>query len=157
MTVNSAPPVNAADPSEPTGERAGRDYVVRSEEQLRVATEQVTAGYARPEKFVVTETKTITVQVSHEEVRLVQRAVADQSPTTGTLTGSASTADTDRWMVLRREEVVVTKQVVPVERVRLEVYPVTEQRQVTEQVCKEQIDTVPETTWTSGQNSTGRP
>ncbi|MET3808274.1 uncharacterized protein (TIGR02271 family) [Nakamurella sp. UYEF19] len=116
-----------------------RDYLIRSEEQLHVATERVVAGYARLEKFVVTETKTITVQVSHEEFRLVHDPVAEAGaePRHPDRTEQKNTA---RWLYLSREEVVVTKRTVPVERVRLEVYPVTEPTTITDQVRKEQID-----------------
>ena len=150
MTAASAPP--PTDPSERTGQGLGRDYLVRSEEQLRVGTERVVAGYARLEKFTVTQTQSITVEVTHEEVRLVQTAAGAEAERQG-LPGSQAPADGDRWMVLSREEVVVSKRVVPVERVRLEVYPVIEQRQVTEQVRKEQIDTAAETAWTSEHDS----
>ena len=143
MTATSALP--PTDPSEPTGPGGDRDYLVRSEEQLHVGTEQVVAGYARLEKFTVTETKTVTVQVTHEEVRLLRTADDGQRTTTE----STGSTDGTRWMVLSREEVVVTTRVVPVERVRLEVYPVTEQQQVTDQVRKEQIDTAPETMWST--------
>lgn len=155
MTASPAP--LPTDPSPTTGQGVGQDYLVRSEEQLRVGTQRVVAGYARLEKFTVTETQTITVEVTHEEVRLVHQAPADRASNEHELAEPASSGDADRWMVLSREEVVVTTRIVPVERVRLEVYPVTEQRQVTEQVRKEQIDTVPETTWNSGQSSTARP
>ena len=138
MTTDSvSPPPGLGDA---IADPSGRDYLVRSEEQLHVRTDQVLAGYARLEKFTVTETKTITVEVTHEEVRLVQRA-ADTTDHEGPV--SPADGDSARWMVLSREEVVVTKRVVPVERVRLEVYPVVEQQQVTEQVRKEQIDTAP--------------
>ncbi len=137
MTTGSAlPPTSPADLTAPA---SGRDYLVRSEEQLRVRTDEQVAGYARLEKFTVIETKTITVDVTHEEVRLVQRPA--YSPEVSlSAPGSSVDYDAGRWMTVSREEVVVTKRVVPVERVRLEVYPVIEQRQVTEQVRKEQID-----------------
>ncbi len=149
MTTGSAPPpISATD----TAGGQGRDYLVRSEEQLRVGTERVVAGYARLEKFTVTQTQSITVEVTHEEVRLVQTAAGAEAERQG-LPGSKAPADGDRWMVLSREEAVVCKRVVPVERVRLEVYPVIEQRQVIEQVRKEQIDTAAETAWTSEHDS----
>lgn len=140
MTGSAPPP---ASPYDATPQASGRDYVVRSEEQLRVRTDQQVAGYARLEKFTVTETQTITVEVTHEEVRLVQRGVADPQQGEPAPAGPVG-SDGGRWMVLSREEVVVSKRIVPVERVRLEVYPVTEQQQVTEQVRKEQIDATPE-------------
>ena len=149
MTTGSAPtPTNSDDPTP----AAGRDYLVRSEEQLRVRTDQEVAGYARLEKFTVTETKTITVEVTHEEVRLVQRTT-DGPGTDQPGLASRSDVGSARWMVVSREEVVVTKRVVPVERVRLEVYPVTEQRQVSEAVRREQVDTTPETTWAAAHAS----
>ena len=139
---NLDPATSAQDQHRTAGDEvAGRDFLIRSEEQLHVGTERVPAGRARLEKFVVTETKTITVQVSHEEIRLVR--LDDHSPqedrsTAGHLDPSAP--DPGRWLTLSREEVEVVTKVVAVERVRLEVYPVTEQQQITEQVRKEQID-----------------
>ena len=111
-----------------------------SEEQLRVDTQRIVTGYARLEKFLVTETKTITIEVTHEEVRLVHGAVPDSRsvPTSR----QPSTPSEAKWMVVSREEVTVTKKIVPVERVRLEVFPVTEQRQIAESIRKEHIDTV---------------
>jgi uncharacterized protein (TIGR02271 family) len=150
MTTGSAP--MPANPNDLNRAATDRDYLVRSEEQLRVATDRVISGYARLEKFTVTETKTITVEVTHEEVRLVQRT-ADGSPADQSAPVSRNTADDARWMVLSREEVVVTKRVVPVERVRLEVYPVVEQRQVTEQIRKEQIDDTPDISSAATQDS----
>jgi len=76
--------------------------------------------------------------VTHEEVRLVQNPADAAARTHLDPDGRKNQA---RWMYVNREEVVITKRVVPVERVRLEVYPVTEQRQVSDEVRKEQIDT----------------
>ncbi len=125
------PPAVAADPS------VGRDYLIRSEEQLNVTTARVPGGWARLEKFLVTETKTITVEVTHEEVRLVSEPTGAGGPASD----PGAQKNQARWMYVSREEVAVTKRVVPVERVRLEVYPVTEQRQISDEVRKEQIDT----------------
>jgi len=125
------PPAVAADPS------VGRDYLIRSEERLNVTTARVPGGWARLEKFLVTESRTITVEVTHEEVRLV----SEPTGAGGAASDLGAQKNQARWMSVSREEVVVTKRVVPVERVRLEVYPVTEQRQVSDEVRKEQIDT----------------
>jgi uncharacterized protein (TIGR02271 family) len=128
----------------PAGTPGSRDYMVRSEEQLNVTTERVIRGRARLEKFLVTETKTITVELTHEEVRLVHAgpAGADSrepgSPRNDTV--DVDSTDAERWMVLSEEQVVVTKKLVPTERVRLERYSVTEQRDVTEQIRKEEIE-----------------
>ena len=149
MTTGSTP--QPTSPRDRTPDSHGQDHLIRSEEQLQVRTDRVIAGYARLEKFTVTETKTITVEVTHEEVRLVRRA-ADASPADHQ--GLADPAsDSARWMVLSREEVVISKRVVPVERVRLEMYPVVEQRQVTEQLRKEHIDTAPHIDGPASQDS----
>ena len=50
----------------------GGEYLTRSEEQLHVGTEKVETGRARLRKYVVTENQTVTVPVSHEEVRVVR-------------------------------------------------------------------------------------
>ena len=129
-----APPLPANGPPEPDG----RNYLLRSEEQLQVGTERVITGYARLEKFVVTETQTITVEVSHEEFRLVHEpAEVPAAPRQPDQLGQKNTA---RWLQAHREEIVVTTRLIPTERARLEVYPVTEQRQVTDEVRKEQFD-----------------
>ncbi len=133
--VEPVPPLLPADDA--TEASTGRNYLIRSEERLNVTTARVPGGWARLEKFLVTETKTITVEVTHEEVRLV----SEPTGAGGAAADPGAQKNQARWMYVSREEVAVTKRVVPVERVRLEVYPVTEQRQVSDQVRKEQIDT----------------
>ena len=70
-----------------TGTSAGEGYdtsgpntdeaMTRSEEQLRVGTEQVEAGRARLRKYVVTEQQTVQVPVSREEVRVEREPITD--------------------------------------------------------------------------------
>jgi stress response protein YsnF len=50
-------------------------------------------------------------------------------------------SDEEHEVVLHEEEPVVSKKAVPKERVRLDTETVTEDRQVTEEVRKERIDT----------------
>ena len=96
-------------------------------------------GYARLEKFVVTETQTITVEVSHEEFRLVHEPV-DGRAGVRRPPDPLGHKNTARWLQAHREEIVISKRLVPIERARLEVYPVTEQQQITDQVRKERFD-----------------
>jgi len=133
--VEPVPPLLPADDA--TEASTERNYLIRSEERLNVTTARVPGGWARLEKFLVTETKTITVEVTHEEVRLV----SEPTGAGGAASDLGAQESQARWMYVSREEVVVTKRVVPVERVRLEVYPVTEQRQISDEVRKERIDT----------------
>ncbi|QNK82091.1 YsnF/AvaK domain-containing protein [Nakamurella sp. PAMC28650] len=134
------PALRLAADSVAVGVGEDRNFLVRSEEQLRVSSVRVPSGSARLEKFVVTETQTITVEVSHEEYRLVQDPITDPGPAPRHLNRGGQ-LNTARWLYVNREEVVITKKVMPVERVRIEVYPVTEQRQITEAVRREHIDT----------------
>jgi sporulation protein YlmC with PRC-barrel domain len=53
------------------------DAMTRSEEHLQVGTERVETGRARLHKYVVTEQETVTVPVSHEEVRVVTEPITD--------------------------------------------------------------------------------
>ena len=126
--------------------QAGRDYLIRSQERLDVRTERVLGGWVRLEKFVVTETRTVTVELRHEQVRVVHLGADPDRPAPEAPEGK----NTARWMYVHREELVVTTKVVPVERVRLEIYPVTEQRVVTEQVRTEQITDQPISTAVPG-------
>ncbi len=120
-----------------TGTATGNDtgYLTRSEEQLHVGTRQREAGKARLRKFVVTEQQTVTVPVSHEEVRVVREPMAAGEAPDGSTIGEDSIEVT-----LHQDEVMVDKNVVGVEKVRLATEEVTEQREVSEQVRKEQIE-----------------
>lgn len=121
--------------------------LVRSEERLRVGTEWVSAGSARLEKYTVTETRTITVQVIRERVRLITTGADEQSTAVddpgadGAAPAGAATASSG-WLVLTEEQVVVSKQPVPVERVRLDTFLTIEQQDVTAQVRSERIELV---------------
>src|SRR6478735_2565035 len=113
----------------------GADYLTRSEEQLHVGTEKVQTGRARLRKFVVTEDQTVTVPVTREEVRVVREPVAPGDTADDVTIGEAA-AD----VVLTEERVVVNKETVPVEKVRLGTETITDQQDVTESVRKEQIE-----------------
>ncbi|MGI8416193.1 MAG: YsnF/AvaK domain-containing protein, partial [Nakamurella sp.] len=87
---------------------------------------------------VVTENVTQTVPVSHEEVRLerepITEANRDQAMAGGDIT------EEEHEVTLHAEQPVVTKETVPVERVRLATEQVAGEQEVTEEVRKEQID-----------------
>jgi uncharacterized protein (TIGR02271 family) len=123
------------DTSGPTTDSA----MTRSEEQLRVGTEQVEAGKARLRKFVVTENVTTTVPVSREEVRIEREPITDANR--GDALDGPAISEEEHEVVLHAERPVVAKEAVPVERVRLDTETVTEQETVTDSVRKEQIDT----------------
>ena len=129
------------------GERSARDAsgpetdeaMTRSEEELRVGTRQREAGRARLRKYVVTEMVTKTVPVQHEEVRIEREPITDANRDQAT--SGADISEEEHEVVLHEEEPVVEKRVVPKERVRLDKETVTDEREVSEEVRKEQIET----------------
>lgn len=129
-----------ARPAVDTGADAGadEDTMVRSEEQLRVGTEQHEAGRVRLRKYVVTDHVTKTVPVQREEVRLERIPISGEEADTAA--GTAEIGEDVQEVVLHEERPVVEKETVPVERVRLGKDTVTEEHTVTEEVRKEQID-----------------
>ena len=123
------------------------DAMTRSEEQLHVGTEKVTAGRARLRKYVVTENQTVTVPVSHEEVTLHREPITDAN--VGDALAGPDISEEEHEVTLTGERVVVDKEAVPVERVSVGKETVTENEQVTEQVRKEQIEFEDGTTGTT--------
>jgi len=114
------------------------DAMTRSEEQLRVGTQQVEAGRARLRKYVVTEDVTTTVPVSREEVRIEREPITDANA--GAALDGPAISEEEHEVVLHAERPMVDKEAVPVERVRLDTETVTEHQQVTDTVRKEQIE-----------------
>ncbi|WP_375399722.1 DUF2382 domain-containing protein [uncultured Amnibacterium sp.] len=130
-----------------TDDTAAQDdaiVMVRAEERLRTHTRRVPARIARLEKYIVTEQRTITVDVRHEEVRLVYDDLRGDQIRGGRQIQS----DTDEMggatrplpeFVLSEEQIQVRTVTVPVERVRLVIDTVTEQREVADTVRSERI------------------
>jgi uncharacterized protein (TIGR02271 family) len=122
----------------PAQGKARDDAMTRSEEELSVAKQSKEVGRARLVKRVVTEDVNVTVPVQHEEVRLEREAITDANRAKAM--DGAEISEGEHEMVLNAEEVVVSKRVVPQERVKLAKDTVTEDHKVAETVRKEQID-----------------
>jgi uncharacterized protein (TIGR02271 family) len=129
------PGIEGRDVSGPTTDEA----MTRSEERLRVGTEQRESGRARLRKHIVTENVSTTVPVSREEVTLEREPITDANR--GEATSGPDLSEEEHELTLTEERAVVQKETVPVERVRLGTETVTEQQQVDETVRKEQIET----------------
>lgn len=114
------------------------DAMTRSEERLNVGTEKVATGRARLRKYIVTENVTTTVPVQREEVRLEREPITDANRDQAV--AGADLTEEEREVTLTEERVVVNKETVPVERVKLGTETVTEEQQVSEEVRKEQIE-----------------
>lgn len=145
--VTTPPPPGIPDPTRPQNpdlvpDPAGkRVEMIRSEEQLQVGTATYATERVRVGKHVITEEKTITVSV-RREVFTLERAPAIDSNTPsqgGGLRPGSSEAEYE--VVLYEEQVVVQKNVVPVERVTLIKEVVTTDQDVTDQVRSERIET----------------
>ena len=95
------------------------------------------------QKVIVTEERTITVSVRREEIRIVREPIDGEMPgaqPSGVLPPSTErTPDIALSMILSEEQVVVTKVIVPVERVTLRKHTVSEAQTVTGFVEKERV------------------
>ena len=140
-TVPTAAPAteSTVEPSEQSNVRThddgGTPWVVRSEERLRVGTEQYEAGRVRLRKYVVTEEEAVSVPLVTEQVRVVVEPIT-------------SAAAVDLGTVFREESVelvaweeiaVVGKETVAVERVRMSTVEVAGRATVRDTVRKERI------------------
>ena len=137
----SPPRAGPAGPAVPGPTAQGPVEVVRSEEELQVGVRS-RLRRLRLRKYVVTEYVTRTIPVRREDVRL-EELPAPAEPAGGPdeqPVAQAAGAQALLEVVLHREEPVIQLRVVPAERVRLFKDVVTEQRTVTEQIRKEQVD-----------------
>ncbi|TFC94104.1 MULTISPECIES: DUF2382 domain-containing protein [Cryobacterium] len=113
--------------------------VTRSEEQLRIHLASVPVERVRLERYIVSEERTITVVIHREEVRLVREPILpDEQEQAVSAPGLDQYAD--HTMLLREEQVTVTKSVVPVERVTLVKSIVTVDEDVSLERRKEHVD-----------------
>ena len=113
--------------------------IIRSEERLNVQKDKVQTGEARLRKYVVTDTETVEVPVTREEVRIERTPIsADEA---ANYKGSIDEGGQEASVTLSEERVSVNKETVPVEKVSLNKEQITETERHTEELRKEQIDT----------------
>ncbi len=136
-------PVPSSDNAEPSPDRPARSEgrsgggeIIRSEEQLRAGVVNVVVGRARLVTYVVTEDQTFTVPVSRQEVRLVYDAVPEHEQVVAHTAPEEETYE----VILHSEQVLFSKQLVPIERVRMLRRVHTRAQTATEQVRAEQIE-----------------
>jgi uncharacterized protein (TIGR02271 family) len=114
------------------------DAMTRSEEELRVGTAQRERGRVRLRKYVTTEHVQQTVPLRREKARVEREPITDEN--IDAATSGPDLSEEEHEVVLREEEPVVEKRVVPRERVRLDKDTATDEEWVAEQVRKEQIE-----------------
>ena len=141
VTANDAPRDDAGNGS--TGHDTSGpntdDAMTRSEEELLVGKAQRETGRVRLRKYVVTEQVQTTVPVQREEVR-IERETITEANRDRALDGPEISEEAHE-VVLHEEVPVVEKQTVPKERVSLQKDTLTDEREVSEEVRKERIET----------------
>lgn len=114
------------------------EAMTRSEEEVRIDKMRRPSGLVRLKKYITTEQVSASVPVQREEARI------EREPITETNVDAAMSgpdlSEEEHELQLSEEEVTVDKKVVPKERVRVDKDVVTEERQVSEDVRKEQIE-----------------
>jgi len=128
------PGIVGRDTSGPTTD----DAMTRSEEHLRVGTENRESGRARLRKHVVTEHQQVTVPVSHEEVTLEREPITDANR--GDAHAGPGISEEEHEVTLHAERPVVDTEAVAVERVKLGKETVTDHETVGGEVRKEQVE-----------------
>jgi len=134
-------------PPEATNHAGEEDLVViRSAEQLRTTTETVVVRRLRLRKYIVTEERTITVQLRREEFRIEEVPATDPGvPAPAGREGAdtyLSGEDHEATMVLYAERPLISTEVVPVERIHLSKYVVTDTQVVAATLGHEVVEQV---------------
>lgn len=111
-------------------------WVIRSEERITVDLETRESGRVRIRKYVDAEPVQQTVRVFHEEVEIERVPILEGEQITG------DTAESEQEVVLHEAHAKVTKETVPVERVRLSVRKIEEDKTVTGEVRRERIEVI---------------
>ncbi|MHA7145638.1 PRC and DUF2382 domain-containing protein [Arthrobacter sp. TmT3-37] len=119
-----------------THDEGGTPWVVRSEERLRVGTEQYEAARVRLRKYIVTEEATMTVPLKREEIRIEVEPIS--SPVRLEAEG-VPFQEQSVELVAHEELAVLSKETVPVERVSMRTVEVAGRTTVREEVRKERI------------------
>ncbi len=114
------------------------DAMTRSEERLRVGVQKRPSQTVRLQKRVVTENVTQTVPVTKERATITREPITEA--TRGNAMDGPAISEEEHEIVLTEERAVVSKETVPVERIRVGKDTVREQQTITEEVRKEQIE-----------------
>ncbi|MFV2175985.1 DUF2382 domain-containing protein [Actinomadura sp. LOL_016] len=109
--------------------------IVRSEEQIHVGTERHEAGRVRVRKWIETEMVERTVPCSHDEIKVDREPVGSVQPGT-----RVTITEDDKEIVLYEERPVVSKEAVPVERVRIRTERVQDEQTVRSELRKERVE-----------------
>lgn len=118
--------------------------MIRSEERLHVDRIPEPVERIRLRKRIVTEYVTKTVPVRREVIEVERYREPEGAPDEAVVPLDSEIADGVYEVVAYKEVPVVTMRVVPAERIRVRVVPVSEQATVADEVRLEQVDVVHE-------------
>jgi uncharacterized protein (TIGR02271 family) len=111
--------------------------ITRCEQQLLVDVEQVESSRLRLRKYVVTEQVTLTFEVSHEELHIDRKTSAAVPMGSGSVDQELCAEELE--ITLHAQRLVITKELVPVEQIRIVKEVVTTEETITEDLRKEQL------------------
>jgi len=135
---DSPPPSPSSRTSKETSIGKTEETTVPLTEERLDASKRESTREATITKEPVTETKTVEVPVTHEEISVERR------PASGTTTTTAAErpvqSRTETKVPLKQEEVHITKQPYVKEEVSVKKKPVTETRTVSEQLTTEKVN-----------------
>lgn len=133
--VTSQMPAAEPMPGEETG---GSDWLIRQEERIQVGKEMLETGRVRLHKYVDTESIEQPVHLYREDFEIERIPISGDEPVSGKLEEGV------QEIVLHEERVVLRKEMVPVERVRLRTKRTATDSTVRDEVRRERIEVEPD-------------
>jgi uncharacterized protein (TIGR02271 family) len=133
--ITSQMPVGEQMPGEEMG---ASDWLIRQEERIQVGKEMLETGRVRLHKYVDTESIEQPVHLYREDFEI------ERIPITGGEPGSGNLEEGVQEIVLHEERVVLRKELVPVERVRLRTKQIATDSTVRDEIRRERIEVEPD-------------
>jgi uncharacterized protein (TIGR02271 family) len=118
----------------PATDQPAQQWMIRSEERFSVNLETQEASRVRLRKYVETEPVEQTIKVFHEEYEIERVPIAKDDRV------SADLAEGEQEIILREARAIITKESVPVERIRLAARKVEEDKTVRDELRRERIE-----------------
>ncbi len=115
-------------------DESGNEWVIRSEERIAINLETRESGRVRLHKYIDTEPVQQTVRVFHEELEIERVTIWEDDQIAGDM------AECEQEIILHEARAKITKETIPVERVRLSARKVEEDKTVTGEIRKERIE-----------------
>jgi uncharacterized protein (TIGR02271 family) len=125
-------------------DRSDEDWLLRREERLRVGKEMTESGHVKLHRYVDQEPAEQTVELFHEEYDVERMPVAADEPPGGNI------EEGEQDITLHEERGILSKETVPVERMRLVTERVGQDETFRDDIRRERIEVEPEEMATGG-------